>query len=74
MPVVYRSTFPSDFVLSTHLAWQPGVARLASWALAEALLATGAPALTTRHFDLASFPIDSTFAEAEGARPSGAAA
>jgi len=64
--LVDRSRFPSDLVLSTHLVWQPGVARLSSWRLGEALAGCGAPALTTGHFDLGRFAIDAAFPAFQG--------
>lgn len=67
--LIERSTFPSDLVMSTHLVWQPGVAKLVSWGLGDALAATGAPALTRGHFDFGPFTIDAEFPAAGGIRP-----
>jgi len=47
-----RSSFPSDLVLSTHMLWQPGVAKLTEWGLHDKLATSGCPPLTTALFDL----------------------
>lgn len=47
-----RSPFPSDMVMSTHLIWQPGVAKMVEWGLGDQLASCGAPPLTTTLFDL----------------------
>lgn len=59
--LVDKSTFPSELVMSTHLVWQPGVAKLVSWGLGDALAATDTPALTRGHFDFGPFTIDAEF-------------
>jgi flavin-dependent dehydrogenase len=59
--LVDKSTFPSDLVMSTHLIWQPGVAKLTSWGLGDALTQTGTPALTRGHFDFGEVSIDAQF-------------
>ena len=41
--LVDRAQFPSDMRLSTHLVWQPGVARLEEWGLHGELAASGCP-------------------------------
>lgn len=64
--LIDRSTFPSDLVMSTHLIWQPGVAKLASWGLSEALAATGCPPLTTARIDFGPFALTGSFPPAEG--------
>ncbi|MEO8575381.1 MAG: NAD(P)/FAD-dependent oxidoreductase [Gemmatimonadales bacterium] len=48
--VVDRATFPSDTV-STHLIHPPGMASLRKWGLADAVVATGCPPISTYTFD-----------------------
>ena len=54
--LVDRATFPSDTV-STHLIHPPGMAALARWGLAESVIATGPPPVTTYRLDLGPFAI-----------------
>jgi flavin-dependent dehydrogenase len=49
--LVDRATFPSDTV-STHLVHPPGMAALARWGLADAVIASGPPPVTTYRLDL----------------------
>ena len=44
--LVDRATFPSDTV-STHLVHPPGMAALGRWGLADAVVATGCPPVTS---------------------------
>jgi flavin-dependent dehydrogenase len=71
--VVDKATFPSD-TLSTHLIHAPGVAALKRWGLADTVVATNCPPVTTYRFDFGPFtvsgspqPIDGV-AEAYGPR------
>ncbi len=59
--LVDRSRFPSDLRLSTHLVWQPGVARLESWGLREALARAGTPPITSGRIDFGSFALAGRF-------------
>jgi 2-polyprenyl-6-methoxyphenol hydroxylase-like FAD-dependent oxidoreductase len=54
--LVDRATFPSDTV-STHLIHPPGMAALARWGLAERVIASGPPPVTTYRLDLGPFAI-----------------
>jgi 2-polyprenyl-6-methoxyphenol hydroxylase-like FAD-dependent oxidoreductase len=54
--LVDRATFPSD-TISTHLIHAPGMAALARWGLAERVVATGTPPVTTYRVDLGPFAI-----------------
>ena len=51
-----RAAFPRD-TLSTHYIHQSGVARLARWALAESLAATGCPPIRRYSFDVGPFAL-----------------
>src|SRR5687768_9502569 len=55
--LVDRARFPSDLRLSTHLVWQPGVARLEKWGLREGLAASGCPAITGGAIDFGPFTL-----------------
>jgi 2-polyprenyl-6-methoxyphenol hydroxylase-like FAD-dependent oxidoreductase len=55
--LVDRSAFPSDLVLSTHLVWQAGVARLARWGLLDKIVASGCPALSPFTANLGQFAL-----------------
>ncbi len=57
--LVDRATFPSDTV-STHLVHPPGMAALGRWGLADAVVATGCPPVTTYRLDLGPFAIAGT--------------
>jgi flavin-dependent dehydrogenase len=54
--VVDRDAFPSD-TISTHLIHPPGMAALARWGLAEAVIGTGCPPVTTYRVDFGPFAI-----------------
>jgi flavin-dependent dehydrogenase len=64
--LVDRNTFPSDLAMSTHLVWQPGVARLASWGLRDAVSASGCPPITTARFDFGEFVLSGSFPGVDG--------
>lgn len=49
--VVDRARFPSD-TLSTHLVWPAGVVQLRRWGLLDAVVASGAPALSAIRTDV----------------------
>src|SRR5688572_18194288 len=55
--LVDRGKVPSDMRLSTHLVWQPGVARLERWGLHEELAASGCPAITGGAIDFGPFTL-----------------
>jgi 2-polyprenyl-6-methoxyphenol hydroxylase-like FAD-dependent oxidoreductase len=55
--LVDRATFPSDLRLSTHLVWQPGVARLEKWGLHRELAASGCPPITGGAIDFGPFTL-----------------
>ena len=57
--LVDRATFPSDTV-STHLVHPPGMAALGRWGLADAVVATGCPPVTTYRLDMGEFAIAGT--------------
>lgn len=59
--LIDKSTFPSELVMSTHLVWQPGVAKLFSWGLGDALVAADTPGLTRGHFDFGPVVLDAEF-------------
>jgi 2-polyprenyl-6-methoxyphenol hydroxylase-like FAD-dependent oxidoreductase len=54
--LVDRARFPSDTV-STHLIHPPGMAALARWGLAERVIASGPPPVTTYSLDPGTGPI-----------------
>ena len=55
--LVDRGSFPSDMRLSTHLVWQPGIARLEAWGLRQELAASGCPAITGGAIDFGPFTL-----------------
>jgi flavin-dependent dehydrogenase len=55
--LVDRARFPSDMRLSTHLVWQPGIARLEKWGLHQELAASGCPAITGGAIDFGPFTL-----------------
>ena len=57
--LVDRATFPSDTV-STHLVHPPGMGALGRWGLADAVIATGCPPVTTYRLDMGEFAIAGT--------------
>jgi len=52
--LVDKSTFPSD-IMSTHIIWQPGVARLKRWGLLNQLAASNCPPVLQIKFDVGEF-------------------
>jgi flavin-dependent dehydrogenase len=52
-----RAHFPSDMRLSTHLVWQPGIARLEAWGLHGQLAASGCPPITGGCIDFGPFTL-----------------
>jgi 2-polyprenyl-6-methoxyphenol hydroxylase-like FAD-dependent oxidoreductase len=54
--LVDRATFPSD-TISTHVVHPLAVAALRRWGLADALAATGCPAIATYGFDFGTFAL-----------------
>ena len=54
--LVDRARFPSD-TISTHMVWPPGVARLERWGFADAVAASGCPALRVVRFDVGDFAL-----------------
>jgi flavin-dependent dehydrogenase len=63
--LVDRATFPSD-TLSTHAIHAPGMAALRRWGLADAVVATNCPPLSTYRFDFGFFTIEGTPPPCEG--------
>lgn len=59
-------TFPSDFVASTHMLWQSGVARMARWGLLDRLKATGCPPIRKITLDLGVMSMQGNAPPAEG--------
>jgi flavin-dependent dehydrogenase len=57
--LVDKAGFPSDH-MSTHMIYQPGVARLQRWGLRERLAATGCPPITSITMDLGPFALRGT--------------
>ena len=55
--LVDRGHFPSDMRLSTHLVWQPGVARLEKWGLRDELAGSGCPPITGGAIDFGPFTL-----------------
>jgi len=64
--LVDRSRFPSDLRQSTHLVWQPGVARLERWGLRQELERAGTPAITTGRIDFGPFTLTGSAPPAGG--------
>jgi flavin-dependent dehydrogenase len=54
--LVDRDTFPSD-TISSHLIHSPGMAALQRWGLADDVIATGCPPVTTYRVDVGPFAI-----------------
>ncbi len=54
--VVDRARFPSD-TISTHWVHEPGVAKLQSWGLLDAVRASGCPPITQMVFDAGPFTL-----------------
>ena len=59
--LVDRGHFPSDMRQSTHLVWQPGVARLETWGLRGQVAASGCPAITGGAIDFGPFTLTGRF-------------
>lgn len=59
--LVDRGHFPSDMRQSTHLVWQPGVARLETWGLRGEVAASGCPAITGGAIDFGPFTLTGRF-------------
>jgi 2-polyprenyl-6-methoxyphenol hydroxylase-like FAD-dependent oxidoreductase len=57
--LVDKAGFPSDH-MSTHMIYQPAVARLQRWGLRERLAATGCPPITSITMDLGPFALRGT--------------
>jgi flavin-dependent dehydrogenase len=55
--LVDRAQFPSDMRLSTHLVWQPGIARLEAWGLHGELASSGCPPITGGAIDFGPFTL-----------------
>jgi flavin-dependent dehydrogenase len=60
-----RADFPKD-TISTHLIWQPGVARLKQWGLLDKVIASNCPPIRTVTFDVGDFAFTGTPPPAEG--------
>ena len=54
--LVDKATFPSD-IISTHVIWQPGVARLKRWGLLEKVAASNCPPVSRNVFDVGDFAL-----------------
>jgi flavin-dependent dehydrogenase len=67
--LVDRTAFPSD-TISTHIIWQPGVARLERWGLLEKITASNCPPIRTVTFDVGDFAFAGTPPPANGIRES----
>jgi 2-polyprenyl-6-methoxyphenol hydroxylase-like FAD-dependent oxidoreductase len=63
-----RAQFPSDMRLSTHLIWQPGIARLETWGLHGELAASGCPPITGGAIDFGPFTLTGRIPPAGGVR------
>jgi flavin-dependent dehydrogenase len=59
-----RADFPSD-TLSTHIIWQPGVARLRRWGLLDKVTASNCPPIRRVTFDVGEFAFAGTPPPAE---------
>src|SRR4051812_2601497 len=57
--LVDRATFPSD-TISTHIVWQPGVARLKRWGLLDQVVGSNCPPMRRITFDLGEFALAGT--------------
>jgi len=55
--LVDRASFPSDMVMSTHLIWQSGAARLEKWGLLDRIRASNCPGMTDIFLDLGEFEL-----------------
>lgn len=64
--LVDRNTFPSDHILSNHMVWQPGIARLQRWGLLDALVRSGCPPISTATIDVGPFALTGRFPAYEG--------
>ncbi|HSF06404.1 MAG TPA: NAD(P)/FAD-dependent oxidoreductase [Methylomirabilota bacterium] len=60
-----RARFPKD-TISTHIVWQPGVARLKQWGLLDKVIASNCPPIHTVTFDVGEFTLTGTAPPAEG--------
>jgi flavin-dependent dehydrogenase len=60
-----RAGFPSD-TISTHIIWQPGVARLKRWELLHKVTASNCPPIRTVTFDVGDFALAGTPPPADG--------
>src|SRR5436190_14545399 len=63
--LVDKGTFPSD-TMSSHLIWQPGVARLERWGLLDRVVASNCPPITTWAYDFGPFALHGTPPPADG--------
>ena len=63
--LVDKSTFPSD-IISTHLIFQPGVARLQRWGLLEQVRASNCPPIRQGSLNLGPFTLTGVFPQADG--------
>jgi flavin-dependent dehydrogenase len=59
--LVDRGRFPSDLRLSTHLVWQPGMARLEQWGVRSQLARAGTPPITAGRIDFGAFSLTGRF-------------
>src|SRR5262245_23188020 len=57
--LVDRAASPSD-TISTHIVWQPGVARLARWGVLDRLRASNCPPIGQVKFDVGEFAFAGT--------------
>jgi flavin-dependent dehydrogenase len=63
--LVDKCTFPSD-TMSTHIIWQPGVARLARWGLLDRVIASNCPPIGNVTFDFGDFALTGSAPPYEG--------
>ena len=63
--LVDRATFPSD-TISTHIVWQPGIARLKRWGVLEQLVASGCPPIRTMTVDFGDVTLTGSPPPADG--------
>jgi 2-polyprenyl-6-methoxyphenol hydroxylase-like FAD-dependent oxidoreductase len=63
--IVDRATFPSD-IISTHIIWPPGVARLKCWGLLDKITASNCPPIRKLTVDFGLFALTGSPPPADG--------
>ncbi|MGB7069575.1 MAG: NAD(P)/FAD-dependent oxidoreductase [Pyrinomonadaceae bacterium] len=63
--LVDKATFPSD-IISTHIIWPPGTARLNGWGLLDKIAATDCPLIAKLTFDVGDFALSGSLPPYDG--------